>query len=79
MNTVIDELARKAGYKHPDAVGQVEDYAYFDHTKFAELLVAECIEVCRRGKFDRKDVLETIHFDGGVRYCMNAIDDHFGD
>ena len=42
MNERIQELAEQAGYKHPDAVGTCEDYAYFDHEKFAELIVVEC-------------------------------------
>jgi len=42
MNERIEKLAEQAGYKHPDAVGTSEDYAYFDHEKFAELIVKEC-------------------------------------
>ncbi len=41
MNERIKELAEQAGYKHPDAVGLCEDYAYFSHEKFAELIVRE--------------------------------------
>ena len=55
-----------------------DDY-FYDMEKFAELIVGECIEVCRRGKFDRKDDLDTIQFDNGIRFCINAIDEHFGD
>jgi hypothetical protein len=46
MNDLIKELAEAAGYKHPDAVGECEDYAYFSHEKFAELIVQECVDVC---------------------------------
>jgi hypothetical protein len=42
MNERIEELAKQAGYKHPDAVGMIEDYAYFDYEKFAKLLIKEC-------------------------------------
>jgi hypothetical protein len=45
-NERIKELAEQAGYKHPDAVGRCEDYAYFDHEKFAELIVRECLTIC---------------------------------
>ncbi len=45
MNERIKLLAEQAGYKHPDAVGMCEDYAYFDHEKFAELIVQECVSV----------------------------------
>ena len=44
MNERIDQLARAAGFKHPDHVGLCEEYAYFDHVRFAELIVRECIE-----------------------------------
>ena len=47
MNERIKELAEQAGYKHPDAVGTCEDYAYFDHEKFAELIVQECASMAR--------------------------------
>ena len=45
MNERIRLLAVQAGYKHPDAVGECEDYAYFDHDKFAELLIEECAKI----------------------------------
>lgn len=45
MNQRIRQLAEQAGYKHPDAVGECEDYAYFDHEKFAELIMQECIDI----------------------------------
>ena len=48
MNERIKNLAEQAGYKHPDAVGTCEDYAYFDHEKFAELIVRECADVTHR-------------------------------
>ena len=44
MNERIRALAEQAGYKHPDAVGRCEDYAYFSHEKFAELIVRECCQ-----------------------------------
>jgi hypothetical protein len=45
MNERIRQLAEQAGYKHPDAVGMCEDYAYFDHEKFGELIVKECVDL----------------------------------
>ena len=45
VNQRIRQLAEQAGYKHPDAVGECEDYAYFDHEKFAELIMQECIDI----------------------------------
>ena len=44
MNERIKELAKQAGYKHPDAVGRCEDFAYFSLEKFSELIVRECID-----------------------------------
>lgn len=46
MKVTIEDLAKDAGYKHPDANGECEDYAYFDHKKFAQLIINECIEKC---------------------------------
>ena len=43
MNDRIEELAKQSGYKHPDAVGLCEDYAYFDHNQFANLIIQECV------------------------------------
>ena len=34
----IIKMAREAGYKHPDAVGEAEDFAYFDFERFAALV-----------------------------------------
>ena len=59
MNERIRELAIHAGYKHSDAVGMCEDYAYFDHEKFAELIVKECAEICLEAN-DHKNILR--HF-----------------
>ena len=42
MNERIKQFAEQAGYKHSDAVGMCEDYAYFNHEKFAQLIVREC-------------------------------------
>ena len=66
MNERIKELAKEAGYKHPEAVGSCEDYAYFDHEKFAELIVRECI-------FAVEDA-------GGINkyHYTTAISKHFG-
>lgn len=36
----IIRMAREAGYQHPDAVGQCEDFAYFDLERFAKLVAA---------------------------------------
>ena len=74
MNERIQKLAEQAGYKHPDAVGKCEDYAYFDHEKFAELIVKECVGVVEGGRF-LHDQAPTAVF---ARECSDAIKRHFG-
>ena len=69
-NKRIQELAEQAGYKHPDAVGKCEDYAYFDHEKFAELIVRECIEVvvdCSIEYVTRPQIMKEIKEHFGVK------------
>ena len=65
MNKRIKELAEQAGYKHPDAVGLSEDYAYFDHKKFAELIVRECVGIADE-------------YDGVGSTIVSRIEKHFG-
>jgi len=70
MNERIDKLAEQAGYKHPDAVGRCEDYAYFDHEKFAELIVRECIDIAY--EYDAPKM------SGPGMIIGNRIEEHFG-
>ena len=44
----VIELARQAGYQHPDAVGQCEDFAYFDLQDFAKLVAEKEREACAK-------------------------------
>ena len=69
MNDRIDQLARASGFKHPDHVGLCEEYAYFDHVKFAELIVRECAKVCD----DLQNWPST-----EPRHCASDIRIHFG-
>ena len=64
MNERIKELAEQAGYKHSNAVGMCEDYAYFDHEKFAELIVKECANFL-------KDTLDD-------DFAADRLEEHFG-
>lgn len=89
MNERIKQLAKQAGYKHPDAVGECEDYAYFDHKEFAELIVEECInEIAYIGKAGVDNVINN-HSDrtdrGGLNHILwttetaiEKIREHFG-
>jgi len=56
MNERIRELARQAGFEHPDHVGTCEIYAYFDHEKFAELIVRECEQVSLKNSHRNDDM-----------------------
>ena len=84
MNERIKELAEQAGYKHPDAVGECEDYAYFDHEEFAELIVRECInEIAYIGKAnevfgDRTDRGGLNHILWTTETAIEKIREHFG-
>jgi hypothetical protein len=69
MNQQIRQLAEQAGYKHPDAVGMCEDYAYFDHEKFAELIVAECAQLAEYAGYNQQ------FGQGGLRAKLHK---HFG-
>lgn len=45
----VIRLAIQAGYKHPDAVGQCEDFAYFDIEAFANLVAEhKCKELASK-------------------------------
>lgn len=70
MNERIEKLAKQAGYKHPDAVGECEDYAYFDHKEFAELIIQECardeIERLRKDKAELLKMLNQMLDDMGA-------------
>ena len=42
----IIKMARQCGYKHPDAVGSCEDFAYFNLETFAKLVAEKEREKC---------------------------------
>ena len=46
--------------------------------KFAELIVGECAEVCRRQQYYDADDEHKRGVNGGSITCMNAIKQHFG-
>jgi hypothetical protein len=84
VNERIKQLAEQAGFRlHLDGEFYTANHKHLpiteDIEKFAELIVAECMEVCRRGKYDGRDDMSLIQFNNGIRFCMNAIDNHFGD
>ena len=75
MNERIKELAKEAGYKHPEAVGSCEDYAYFDHEKFAEVIVQKCVSiVALHGitNFENRDI------SWACENIVKEVKEHFG-
>ena len=86
MNKQIKELAEQAGAyfgeAHTDYFG--EEHSAFvsicdmDIEKFAELIVRECIEICRRQQYYDADDEHKRGVNGGSITCMNAIKREFG-
>ena len=75
MNERIDQLARAAGFKHPDHVGLCEEYAYFDHVRFAELIVRETLNEMSEQMFKFNDDQSN----NPTWYkAMQAVEKHFG-
>jgi hypothetical protein len=63
----IIEMARQAGYKHPDAVGQCEDFAYFNLEDFAKLIAEREREAC-------VEAFELYWNDGGLQRSYSPTD-----
>lgn len=87
---LIESLARQAGYKHPEHVGQCEIYAYFDHKLLVELVLEEAIKACRNEWYELNNLYSSgdlsdpraigIHIGQkhGVMKSMFKIKEHFG-
>lgn len=78
MNERIREFARQAGFEHPDHVGTCEIYAYFDHEKFAELIVRECAEISEQSQWSEAKGEYYEGFNEAMIYVSNKIKEHFG-
>ena len=78
MNERIRELARQAGFEHPDHVGTCEIYAYFDHEKFAELIVRECAEISEQSQWSEAKGEYYEGFNEAMIYVSNKIKERFG-
>ena len=74
MNERIKELAEQAGFM--DRGTNHTAYMNFDHEKFAELIVKECIEACSRANEIRHFVPPTQ--EQVVLSCMREIETTFG-
>ena len=82
MNERIRELLEQAT-KHYPATESSGEFSTFDKEKFAELIVAECIEQVR-GEFlpvlEDKEMMKDTHWDGYVQCGVDsvvAIREHF--
>ena len=73
MNERIKELAREAGLLAYNPEGPPTKLE-----KFAELIVKECAEICRRQQYYDADDEHKRGVNGGSITCMNAIKREFG-
>ena len=77
MNERIKELAEQTIGANPKyAVAMIMASAEME--KFAELIVRECIEICRRQQYYDADDEHKRGVNGGSITCMNAIKREFG-
>ena len=73
------KMARQAGYQHPDAVGQCEDFSYFDLEAFAKLVAdaasAKAVEREREACAKVCDDIDKSHWGCEVKasWCSDAI------
>ena len=75
MNERIKELAEQAGFV--DKGNNITAYLNFDHEKFAELVVQECIGIVENLPAGYKDYRDQIE-DAFRRDCVVELKDHFG-
>ena len=65
MNERIKELEKQCWSHRVDGV-LVDGHLHFDTQKFAELIVAECIDIAEQTRYDGKVVAARIKFVFGV-------------
>lgn len=73
MNKRIDELAEQCRTIIDYGMGK---YETFDHQKFAELIIADCIEVIEPCKCGCNEGAKEIAF--ALRHSVELIKEHFG-
>jgi hypothetical protein len=92
MNERIKQLAEQAttkisfrldpnNYKHIDDPDGDFERVEFDKQKFAELLVKECLKLCKEVEGDLAGIYEDAERDAtqiGARFCYEAILSEFG-
>ena len=70
MNERIQELIKQAT-KHYPATESSGEFSTFDKEKFAELIVRECIQVC-------KSRVGNSDYNTGRMHCVSDLKEHFG-
>ena len=75
MNKRIRELAEQAGSTHKQNLGVYQFYSD-ELEKFAELIVRECLELCKKQEYDYWRSSEDQDFT--PIDCADAIKEHFG-
>jgi hypothetical protein len=73
MNEKIKELIAQATTEEHGVIQprQISTVYHFDKEKFAELIVRECIQVC-------KNRVANHDYNTGRMHCVSDIKDHFG-
>jgi len=75
MNERIKQLAEQAGSTHKQNLGVYQFYSD-ELEKFAELIVRECLELCKKQEYDYWRSSEDQDFT--PIDCADAIKEHFG-
>ncbi len=75
MNERIREFAEQAMVTIPAVEGPLS-HTYFDKEKFAELIVKECMALCK--SMDETDTRYRYDYRRGVLDCVDTIKEHFG-
>lgn len=74
MNKLLQKLADQCRTEYRDGHGNFTEQ--FDEQKFAELIVCECAEICKKQEYDYWRSSEDQDFT--PQDCADAIEQHFG-
>ena len=72
VNERIKELVNQSYIKDEYGV------PLFDHQKFAELIVGECLDELAMGRFDNPSAAWMEERNDGIDFCITVIKEHFG-
>jgi predicted RNase H-like nuclease len=74
MNERIKQLAEQAGFI--DRGTNHTAYMNFDHEKFAEMIVRECMDICK--KHPSRDLHNGWFLDAVAPHLVQLFEEHFG-